>query len=96
MQSVLISSLVSCNYSPSLIMILLIKGISVTPIYYTTWERRTLCANTNNPPPFLSKNTHTHTHTHMWGGGGGGGRHGCENITAMVDLAFNTNYLSVP
>ena len=89
MQSVLISSLVSCNYSPSLIMILLIKGISITPIYYTRWERRTLNTNTNNPPPF-------HVCVCVCVGGGGGGRHGCENITAMVDLAFNTSYLSVP
>ena len=39
----------------SLIIIIIMKRISRTPIYHTRWQHRALYNNTN----------HTHTHTHM-------------------------------
>ena len=49
-----------CDYI--LILIIIIKRISRTPLYRTRWEHRALYNNTNK----IHTHTHTHTHTHSF------------------------------
>ena len=51
-----------------IIIIIIIKRISRTPIYHTRWQHRALYNNTN----------HTHTHTHSVGRRD---RQGCKKVT---------------
>ena len=54
------------------LIIIIMKRISIAPIYYRRWEHRKLYNNTNNT------HAHRHTHTRWWD------RHSCEKDSLEI------------
>ena len=66
-----------------IVVVLIMTGISIAPIYHTKCERRELYDNTSNARTHAPTHArthahaHTHTHTHTFGRDD---KHGCKKI----------------